>query len=472
MMPHISLHGQCDFVDLRNQLSIRLLITSANFGDCIRKMKPRRELGVQQKVELSEKFNYSIHLLGELKSIRNSNSRKMILRVQKFREKVIPPGSEREVLFFQTLRGLHILRQKGLRYFLQTIWARISMKVKIATLGIRFRLNRPRKARVITVDELKPRPEILTHQASVDIIICVHNALSDAERCLKSVLQFSDHPYSLILVDDGSDAPTKDFLTRFAEQNDCDLLRNEVARGYTLAANQGLRRSSADFVILLNSDTIVSRGWLNRLIACAESNPKIGLVGPLSNAASWQSIPEIIDFGDWAENPLPLNISIADMADWVAEKSWRLYPPMTFLNGFCMLIRREVIDEIGYFDEENFGVGYGEENDYCLRAQKLIGSWHSPMIPTYSMRNPAVIITSNEKNSASEQILCLPKNMDKSSSMKELKICVRIGCWKEFAHTVNTSTSENKLSKRDLNTLPVTECYLSSQFGLQGEVQT
>jgi GT2 family glycosyltransferase len=331
----------------------------------------RRKLGIQQKVELSEKeFNYSIHLLGELEAIRNSNSWKMIQRIQKIREKIIPPGSGREVLFFQTLRGFHIFRQEGLRYLLQRIWARISMKVRIATLGIRFRLNRPRNARVINIHELKPLPDIQPHQASVDIIVCVHNALRDTERCLDSVINFSDPPYSLILVDDGSDVPTKDFLTRFAEQNDCDLLRNEIASGYTLAANQGLHRSSADFVILLNSDTIVSKGWLNQLITCAQSNPKIGLVGPLSNAASWQSIPEIIDLGDWAENPLPPNVSIADMANWVAEKSWRLYPSMTFLNGFCMLIRREVIDDIGYFDEEKFGVGYGEENDYCLRARK------------------------------------------------------------------------------------------------------
>jgi len=106
------------------------------------------------------------------------------------------------------------------------------------------------------------------------------------------------------------------------------------------------------------------------MVTCAQSDPQIGLVGPLSNCATWQSIPEIIANGEWAENPLREDISVAQMGEWVAARSARIYPKMQFLNGFCLLIRRAVIEQIGYFDEENFGIGYGEENDYCLRARK------------------------------------------------------------------------------------------------------
>jgi GT2 family glycosyltransferase len=348
----------------------------------------RRELGVQQKKELSELGSHYLYYIAnklaeledtrnkfeaaqhEIDDIRNSNSWRLIRRLQGFRERIIPVGSNRETFFYQTLRGLRILRDEGLLVFFKRLWGRGTVQVKIATQGIRFRLTRPQGSRMIEVDELRPRSYIQPHQASVDIIVCVHNALSDVERCLESVIKNSDPPFTLILVDDGSDDPTRDFLARFSQQNNCELLRNEAAQGYTLAANQGLRRSSAQFVILLNSDTIVSNSWLDRMIACAQSDPKIGIVGPLSNTASWQSIPEIISSGDWADNPLPPNVSVSDMANWVASNSWRMYPEMTFLNGFCLLIGRQVIDEIGYFDEENFGVGYGEENDYCLRARK------------------------------------------------------------------------------------------------------
>jgi len=208
------------------------------------------------------------------------------------------------------------------------------------------------------------------HQKAVEVIVCVHNALNDVTNCLNSIIQHSTSPFSLILVDDGSDEETQLFLEQFAEQYQATLLRNDQAKGYTFAANQGLQRSKEPFVILLNSDTIVTPHWLDRLIACAESNEKIGLVGPLSNTASWQSIPEIECKGDWATNPLPLDLTVEQMGNRVGGLSTRLYPRLPFLNGFCLLIKRNLIENIGYFDEETFGAGYGEENDYCLRATR------------------------------------------------------------------------------------------------------
>jgi glycosyltransferase involved in cell wall biosynthesis len=121
-------------------------------------------------------------------------------------------------------------------------------------------------------------------------------------------------------------------------------------------------------VVLLNSDTIVTSKWLSGLIACAKSDPRIGMVGPLSNTASWQSVPELAEDGDWASNQLPGGVSIEEMGRLVREFSSRLYPIVPLLNGFCLLIKRKLIDEIGFLDEVVFGDGYGEEDDYALRA--------------------------------------------------------------------------------------------------------
>lgn len=203
------------------------------------------------------------------------------------------------------------------------------------------------------------------------IIVCIHNALEDVRRCLESVQKHTSQPYTLILVDDGSDAETRDYLRDYAGQTNVRLQRNEQAGGYTRAANQGMRAAAGTpYLLLLNSDTVVSPGWLERLLACAESDPAIGLAGPLSNTASWQSIPEIEQHGDWAANPLPQDLSVEQMAARVAAQSARLYPRLPFLNGFCLLIKRQVIERIGFFDEENFPQGYGEENDYCIRARQ------------------------------------------------------------------------------------------------------
>jgi len=215
------------------------------------------------------------------------------------------------------------------------------------------------------------RPDLVPHTIAVDIIICVHNALEDVRKCLESVLHHTCPPYALIVVDDGSGTETCDYLERFATDNAAQLIRNESARGYTLAANQGIRASRSPYVVLLNSDTVVSSEWLDRMVACAESDPDIGIVGPLSNTASWQSIPDIEQDGDWSNNPLPAEMTVEEMAWQVAIYSGRLYPRIPFLNGFCLLIKRDLMDEIGEFDEQNFAQGYGEENDYCFRSRQV-----------------------------------------------------------------------------------------------------
>lgn len=207
------------------------------------------------------------------------------------------------------------------------------------------------------------------HYATVDVIVCVHNALSDVKNCLSSVVAHTLPPYRIIVVDDGSGEDTKNYLADFVRDQGGVLVRHEVAQGYTFAANAGMRVSNGEFIVLLNSDTVVSAQWLDRMIECANSDSRIGMVGPLSNTASWQSVPRIFDKdGDWSSNPLPAEMTIATMAQRVAVASRRSYPRVGFLNGFCLLIRREQLSDVGLFDEENFGKGYGEENDLCVRA--------------------------------------------------------------------------------------------------------
>lgn len=211
--------------------------------------------------------------------------------------------------------------------------------------------------------------EVVRHHQSVDVIVCVHNALDDVKRCLESVMCNTYPPYHLIIVDDGSGQETKDYLEKFIVGQPAVLIRNNEAAGYTKAANSGMRASTGGFIVLLNSDTIVPPRWLDRLVMCANSSDQIGMVGPLSNTASWQSVPKIMNAsGDWADNPLPTGWSVNDYANEVARVSPMIYPRVGFLNGFCLLIKRQLIEDIGLFDEETFARGYGEENDYCLRT--------------------------------------------------------------------------------------------------------
>lgn len=225
---------------------------------------------------------------------------------------------------------------------------------------IGFNITMARKA--MKAESTSPRAEI---------IIPVYNALSDLRKCLESIKSHTDGlAVRIIVVNDGSDEETTLWLREYSVDDPMVfLIEHPQNCGYTRAVNTGLKASSAPYVITQNSDTIVSAGWLIGLLACMESDKNIGIVGPLSNAANWQNVPVLRDQeNNFAINELPENLSVEDMAGVVKSSSIKIYPRLPIVNGFCFMIRREVIDTIGYMDEESFPIGYGEETDYCIRA--------------------------------------------------------------------------------------------------------
>ena len=210
----------------------------------------------------------------------------------------------------------------------------------------------------------------LWRTANVDVVVCVHNAQAHVEQCLASVLTRTTVNFRLIVVNDGSDEQTTAWLRELAERHAAmALLETHGPLGYTGAANRGLRHSTADYMVLLNSDTIVPRLWIEGLLDCMASGENVGVVGPLSNAASWQSVPERSDADGWKVNELPPGYNVDDFAELVHALSSRRFPRVAFLNGFCLMLRRSVIDNVGLLDEDAFPQGYGEEDDYCLRAR-------------------------------------------------------------------------------------------------------
>lgn len=207
--------------------------------------------------------------------------------------------------------------------------------------------------------------------SSVDVVVPVYNALEDVQKCLASLQRNTDgFNVRIIVVNDGSGQDTTQWLREFCNGKPIfQVVENTENSGYTKTINTGLRLSTADYVVIQNSDTIVSPGWLMGLIRCMDSSSSIGIVGPLSNAANWQNVPQLHDKnGLFAINQLPKGYTVEDMARVVSESSAKIYPRIPFVNGFCMLVRRAVIKSIGFMDDENFPVGYGEEQDYCIRA--------------------------------------------------------------------------------------------------------
>ena len=196
-----------------------------------------------------------------------------------------------------------------------------------------------------------------TPPSEVDVIIPVYGAAKELRACLESVSRETRHRVTLI-VDGPQDADVESVIADF----DFRVLRNDTRLGFVGSVNRGMRETSSD-VVLLNSDTIVTPRWIEKLVDAAYSSGDVGTVTPLSNHATLCSIPQPFE-----ENLLPTGFDAGSFAAVVETVSQHSYPRIPTGVGVCLYIRRALLDEIGVFDEQHFGLGYGEENDFCMRA--------------------------------------------------------------------------------------------------------
>ena len=208
----------------------------------------------------------------------------------------------------------------------------------------------------------------LTRQAEVDIVIPVYRGLAETRRCIESVLASRQGtPADVIVIDDaGPDPELRAWLDWRAAAGGITLLRNAQNLGFVGTVNRGMGLHPDRDVVLLNSDTEVAGDWLDRLRAAARSAPDIGTATPWSNNATICSYPH----PGWTGG-VPGGLGLAGLDRLVAETLAGRSVDLPTAVGFCMYIRRDCLAETGFFDAERFGRGYGEENDFCLRAQAL-----------------------------------------------------------------------------------------------------
>jgi len=266
-------------------------------------------------------------------------------------------------------KGVSVREEKDFIYFTHKDSRNLKVPAEILGLG---HLQSLQKGEVFTLvketrlNNIKDTP--------IDVIVCVYNALEDVQICLNSAREHLLPSHTLIIINDRSDQPTTDFLRTFsANDAQVTLVENETNLGYTKSASLGLATGTADFRIMLNSDTIVSENWALKMLDVAQRRDDIGIVSPLSNAAGVQSVPEIKTSGakglHKAINVIPDGISNSDLDLFLETISpANIYPEVPLVHGFCYGVKKAVIEKIGYFDDVNFERYYGEENDYCMRA--------------------------------------------------------------------------------------------------------
>ncbi len=210
-------------------------------------------------------------------------------------------------------------------------------------------------------------PQMARPSAVVDIIIPVYRGREETLACLRSVFATGDAtPHEVIVIDDDSPEPdlTRD-LAELAADGRITLLRNARNLGFPAAVNRGLSLHPDRDAVLLNADTLVAGDWLTRLRAAAWSASDVGTVTPLSNDATILSYPS---GPERPPTPTQTETTTLDRLIRLVNAGIRVELPTAV--GFCAYIRRDCLKETGPFEERLFGRGYGEENDFCLRARQ------------------------------------------------------------------------------------------------------
>ncbi len=215
------------------------------------------------------------------------------------------------------------------------------------------------------IDLDKGRGEKLSKHATLDVIIPVYRGYDETLNCIYSALNsHNETAFELVVINDCSPEPAlTEKLQELHDNNLVTLLNNNVNLGFVATVNRGMKLHPERDVILLNSDTETYGNWVDRLMEASRTHPRIATVTPLSTNAEICSYPYTIQ-----DNNMALELPYAELDALAGKVNKDIYCDVPTAVGFCMVIKRACINDIGYFDEETFGRGYGEENDFCLRG--------------------------------------------------------------------------------------------------------
>lgn len=202
----------------------------------------------------------------------------------------------------------------------------------------------------------------------IAVVLPIYRDTAMTVECIESALpgiQAVAGAKLVALNDSSPDADMQATLETLATRhaNIMTLLVNKTNLGFVATVNRGMKAFDDHDIVLLNSDVVLPDAtWLSRLAQDALEADDIASVTPLSNNTTICTFPEFLQ-----DNPMPYDLSVSEV-----DKAFQgvRYPCIEAPTGvgFCMYIRRKALDVVGYFDEDAFGRGYGEENDFCQRA--------------------------------------------------------------------------------------------------------
>lgn len=199
------------------------------------------------------------------------------------------------------------------------------------------------------------------------IVIPVYDDFKGLKRCLEGTLKYKkvNNNYDIVMVwDCGPNQDILNYCREIKEEYNIDLVENRVNIGFSGTVNKGILKYKEHDIILLNSDTIIYSDWALRMQKAAYVDKEIGSVNPLSNNATLNNVP-FPNGVPFPENP----VLFVEHIDKIAKEKLKVAVEAPVSHGFCVFIKRSIIDIIGLFDEQKFGRGHSEDNEYSMRIR-------------------------------------------------------------------------------------------------------
>ena len=332
--------------------------------------KQQIELEKQQIETERQQIEYErdrlIHELMSLqKELSNSLSWNLIEQYRRFKDKFAPIGSKRRILYEMLLKSIKVMQQEGMKGL--SLRAKRRLRFNPGYLKVKSRVKKPESVSFAMGSKVSEVHRFI--KKPVYIVMPVYNGLECLRACIGSIFQNTDLSFhTLLIIDDKStDSRVLDYLMKIdkhANGKKIKILYNHDNSGFVKTVNKGMRLSPED-VIILNSDTLVTKNWVDKLQRAAYSKLHVATATPLSNYVTINGIPKPFQY-----NTIPFGMDVETFSEFLETISLRYYPEVPAGVGFCMYIKRDVLKKLGYFDEERFDKGYAEETDFCMRALK------------------------------------------------------------------------------------------------------
>ncbi len=294
----------------------------------------------------------------QLQQIQQGIVMQLVSRYQRLIEKLLPGGTRRRYYYELALTGIRVLLNEGWRSF----WRKFQIWLQLKRSASKLPAPRlPRFKSSFSRSDIKgltlPPP---ARDPEVSIIIPVYNHLIYTLNCLKAVIENTQGNYEVIVVDDGSTDDTYKVLSKIKNLR---LLRNKRNLGFVDSCNRGAKEARGKYLLFLNNDTMVSKGWLQPMVELIKRT-EVGAVGSklVYPDGKLQEAGAIIwkDGTGWNYG----------RGDDPSRPEYNYVREVDYCSGASLMVKKELFDKIGGFDQR-FCPGYGEDADLCFTIREL-----------------------------------------------------------------------------------------------------